>query len=194
MNHNNYSIDNIIKNELHLAEELPIKTIVKTFPKGTVLQKYGNVYEYNFFVICGIVQYSTFTKDNQEKILDFVLPNEFFGVYSFNFPQRAPLLYQISCVTECEFEMIPIKEYRRWLQTSLLLNKLSGYIHEYWFVKRMMKEREMLIETAEERYINLLETRPEIIQQIPVSKIAKYLGIHPDSLSRIRKTTKLAGK
>ncbi len=83
-----------------------------------------------------------------------------------------------------------VEDYRNELKTSLLLNSLSRYILEYWFVRRLKKEKEMLTKTAEERYASLLKYRSDLIAQIPVSKIAKYLGIHPDSLSRIRRVNK----
>ncbi len=45
----------------------------------------------------------------------------------------------------------------------------------------------MLTKTTTERYLELMENRPEIFEEIPLSRIAIYLGIVPRSLSRIRK-------
>jgi len=44
-----------------------------------------------------------------------------------------------------------------------------------------------LTKSAQERYDELLSKRPDLIRLVPVNKIAKYLGIHPESLSRLRK-------
>jgi len=41
--------------------------------------------------------------------------------------------------------------------------------------------------TPKERYLHLLKTRPELIQRVPQHQIASYLGVTPESLSRIRK-------
>jgi len=41
--------------------------------------------------------------------------------------------------------------------------------------------------TPEQRYLNLLKTRPDLLQRVPQYQIASYLGIEPQSLSRIRK-------
>jgi CRP-like cAMP-binding protein len=46
--------------------------------------------------------------------------------------------------------------------------------------------------SAEEKYLDLLKRSPEIVQRIPQHYIASYLGIRPQSLSRIRKN--LSGK
>lgn len=49
------------------------------------------------------------------------------------------------------------------------------------------REKDFLTKSAEQRYQALIAQRPDLIAQVPVHKIAKYLGIHPESLSRIRK-------
>lgn len=58
-------------------------------------------------------------------------------------------------------------------------------------VRELAKLKERMISaislTAEERYRNLLETAPDILQQAPLKHIASYLGVTDTSLSRIRK-------
>lgn len=46
---------------------------------------------------------------------------------------------------------------------------------------------DLLILSAEKRYLKLLTEQPEIIQNVPIQYIASYIGIKPESLSRIRK-------
>ncbi|WP_315823824.1 hypothetical protein [Paraflavitalea speifideaquila] len=58
---------------------------------------------------------------------------------------------------------------------------------EAQYVKRLRKEMDFLSYTAEERYVRLMEKNPQLIQQISVKHLSSYLGIQPESLSRIRK-------
>ncbi|MEM9936705.1 MAG: Crp/Fnr family transcriptional regulator, partial [Bacteroidota bacterium] len=44
-----------------------------------------------------------------------------------------------------------------------------------------------ITKTPEQRYLNLLETRPELVTRVPQYQLASYLGVKPESLSRIRK-------
>jgi len=46
--------------------------------------------------------------------------------------------------------------------------------------------KSLLYDTPEERYLNLMERDPELLQEIPLYSIASYLGIRPESLSRVR--------
>jgi CRP-like cAMP-binding protein len=44
-----------------------------------------------------------------------------------------------------------------------------------------------VLHSPEERYLNLLKTRPELLDRVPQYQLASYLGVTPESLSRIRK-------
>lgn len=186
MSENNYSIEKVIKETLKTEERLPLETTVKTFPKGAVILSPAIMFPNNIYVISGILQLSVRTKDDQERIMEFIFPNEFFGVYTFfgDLPKRR---YYLTCLTDCTLELMPMQEYYLKLNDSLVLNKLSRLVLEMWLVKRLKREIDMLSKTAEERYLDLMANRPDVLRQIPISKIAKYLGIHPDSLSRIRR-------
>ena len=48
--------------------------------------------------------------------------------------------------------------------------------------------------TPENRYLNLLQTRPDLLQRVPQHQLASYLGVTPESLSRIRKRITKAAK
>jgi sugar diacid utilization regulator len=58
---------------------------------------------------------------------------------------------------------------------------------ELIYMQREMKELQLHSRTAEDYYCDLLRTNKELIQQIPQKYLASYLGITPESLSRIRK-------
>ncbi len=69
----------------------------------------------------------------------------------------------------------------------MLANKLGRIVAEHYYINKTKREKDFLTKSATERYLELVNTRPELVQQIPVHFIAKYLGIKPESLSRIRK-------
>jgi CRP-like cAMP-binding protein len=50
-----------------------------------------------------------------------------------------------------------------------------------------MRISDLISSSAEDRYLHFLKTYPDIVQRVPQSQIASYLGITPQSLSRIRK-------
>jgi hypothetical protein len=56
------------------------------------------------------------------------------------------------------------------------------------YIIKTRLEKDFLNKSAQERFADLIASRPNILKLIPVHKIAKYLGLHPGSLSRIRKS------
>ena len=58
---------------------------------------------------------------------------------------------------------------------------------EATFLQQQKRMDVYITDTPEKRYIRLLETQPDIFQRVPQYHIASYLGVKPESLSRIRK-------
>lgn len=77
------------------------------------------------------------------------------------------------CAEDYEVEVM----YRRLLENSLILSQ--------------RKANFLRFETANERYARLLKEHPEIIQRAPLSQIASYLLMTPETLSRVRANTQL---
>ena len=125
-------------------------------------------------------------RNGQDRILDFFLPGSFFSSYS-SFLKQSPSDVQVLTITACELEVIYYEDLQDAYEHSLLANKLGRVATEQSYIKRVEREKDFLTKSAERRYQDLLISYPQIIHHIPVNKIAAYLGIHPESLSRIRK-------
>lgn len=168
------------------AIELPFQTVLKNFDKEVVITGYGQTERKIYLLHEGVVQVSTM-KEDEERILEFAFPNDFFGAYT-SFLLQQPSDVQVTTLATCQATVINREDLLRANQTSLLSNHISLYIAQQLFLSRARREKDFLTLSAEERYKLLLEKEPGIIQNIPGIKIAKYLGIQPESLSRIRKS------
>jgi len=69
---------------------------------------------------------------------------------------------------------------------------MCGILSEELLAKQQINFDEFKIFSPEQRYLNLLQTRPDLIQRVPQHQLASYLGIKPQSLSRMR--ARLIGK
>lgn len=187
MTENNYSgIQDYLKNNLKYNEKLPFNISVKVYPKGFCLISPGEVENNINFLVSGIVETRIIKKDGNERITEFFYPKSFFCSLS-SFLTREPSSVYMTCLTDCIIESISYEDYNADLETSLIVNKLGRNFVEQSYLLRIKKEKSMLTQNASERYMALMKNRPEVIQDIPLSKIAKYLGINPRSLSRIRR-------
>jgi CRP-like cAMP-binding protein len=71
--------------------------------------------------------------------------------------------------------------------TSINWANLGRIMVEQNFVATHLRLRSFLIQTAQERYEDLVDNNPEVLQRVPQYLIASYLGITPESLSRLRR-------
>jgi CRP-like cAMP-binding protein len=65
--------------------------------------------------------------------------------------------------------------------------KFGRLMAEYILVRIVQRNKSMLFLSPEDQYLNLMKERPKVLANIPQHYIASYLGIKPESLSRIRK-------
>jgi CRP-like cAMP-binding protein len=172
-----------LKTDFKDDHELPFKVTRKTFRKGDVLTAYGQIERNGYFLVRGLIEIAML-KDIDEKIIDFFLPPCFFCSYT-SFLSQQPSDVQVSALSDCEVEAFDYDELQRAYKTSLIANQIGRMATESIFMISTKREKDFLTKSAQERYDDLLSTRPDLIRLVPVNKIAKYLGIHPESLSRL---------
>lgn len=186
------NLSQIIKTAFDPYFEAPIKIwesfaekgeIIKT-KKNEILKKYGEREKYLYFIIEGSGGIVLFHNNNY-LCIDLCYEGDFFGDYlSFITNQITDLevitfesskLFRIS---KTNFQELSNTEYGRLI---CQIASDSSFIH------KQTQQLELLTKTAEQRYIQMLEKHPMIIQRTPNKFIASYLGITPESFSRIRK-------
>lgn len=166
--------------------DLPFSVREVHFEKDTIVTDYGAVEDQVYFIESGIVEVGLL-RQGEPRILDFFFPGEFFCSYA-SMLQRRPSDVQLSALTPLRCQAIHAQELLAAYAHSLFANRLGRIETERLYLKKVKREKDLLTKTAAERYQDLLDEHPQWIQQMPVQKIALYLGIHPGSLSRIRRT------
>ena len=181
-----YIENNIIKGNTALRREdsLPFPTYTKHFKKNEIITFYGQIERKAYLSINGIIE-STIEKDGETKIIDFVFPNHFICSYT-SFLLQTSSEIQTKAITDCDVEYFLKEDLEKAYQTSIVANQFGRFVTEQFFITKLQRENDFLTRSAKEVYLKLIEERPEILAKIPINKIAKYLGIHPESLSRIR--------
>jgi CRP-like cAMP-binding protein len=184
------SIKNFIATKVdtnyQLDDDLPFPISVKTFEKHTIITPYHQIEKKAYFLVRGIVKISVIREDGEERILEFFFPGNFFSAYT-SFLTQKPSKVEIEALTCCDVEVIEYADIQDAYTHSILANKLGRLVAEQYYISKTKREKDFLTKSATERYLELVDKRPELVKQIPVHAIAKYLGIKPESLSRIRK-------
>ncbi len=185
MNINQYIVKNIIKKTSEIeVDQYQFPTFKKIIKKNEIITRFGQLEQKAYFLISGITE-SAIEKDGEIKIIDFAFPNNFVCSYT-SFLRQEPSDIQIKAITDCEIEYFLKEDLEKAYKKSMIANQFGRYVTEYFFIKKLKRESDFLTKSAKEVYLNLIKEQPEVIKNIPINKIAKYLGIQPESLSRIR--------
>ena len=178
--------DYIIRNiGLDEGSKLPFSIELITAAKNKILTDYNQHENSVYFIRSGVV-ISSITYKDEERILDFHFPRTFCASYS-SLLTRETSDTRLLCYENCELEVVNYKELQAVYKTSLLANQLGRVATEQLFLSRVQREKELLTMNAEQRYQSLLNRNPALVQTIPVKELSKYLGVRPESLSRIRR-------
>jgi CRP-like cAMP-binding protein len=93
----------------------------------------------------------------------------------------------IQAIEECDICMIAKVDLDYLFLHSKKWERLGRIFFEAYTVQQEMRVRSFVSETASERYENLVKSKPELIRRTPQIYLASYLGITPQSLSRLRR-------
>ena len=157
----------------------------RVYKKGEIITRKGEIENYLSFIESGIVRYYIPEVEN-ELTFHFCFDKEFTCAYD-SFLCQNPSEYQLQALTDIEIWSIRYEDLQKvYLQTKVG-NYLGRFAAEKLYLAKSKREMSLLKYTAKERYLNLFEENPEIIEKIPLKYIASYIGITPQGLSRIRK-------
>ncbi len=137
------------------------------------------------FLCKGLVRYFVF-KNEEEATLEFTKEGEFVADYG-SFISKQPSIQNIQALEDCEFLIINYDELQKLYQVSKNANLLGRIIVEHRFIVMVNQLLTVHQFNPEDRYRYFLEQYKDLVQRIPQYLIASYVGVKPQSLSRIRK-------
>ncbi|WP_310555381.1 Crp/Fnr family transcriptional regulator [Flavobacterium sp.] len=182
-------IINNIKSFVALSQEdeeafIKILEIKKYAKKEFILQE-GQVCDKIFFINSGISRVF-FNIDGEEKIVQFFFSDSWFTDYS-SFLIGQPTNENLQAMEPCEVVHLKKNDLYKLYETNPVFERVGRVMAENAFMSLMQLNSMRTNLEPEDRYLNLLKQRPELVERIPQHYIASYLGIKPQSLSRIRK-------
>ena len=154
--------------------------------KGDFLQRQGEVARLGAFVTKGFLRSYVIDNKGKEHIIQFA-PENWWISDKLGMTKDAPATYFIDAIEDSDLLITDLHGH------LTMMEQISGYAES--FHKGMQKRTSAkdirivhsLTATAEERYNDFLATYPSIAQRVPQHMLASYLGITPETLSRIRK-------
>ncbi|MFN8299368.1 MAG: Crp/Fnr family transcriptional regulator [Chitinophagales bacterium] len=158
---------------------------IRQYKKGTVLLREGQISTEVYFVLEGCVR-QYYLVDGEEKTNNFFTEEQW--VISMNsFNQNIPSNHYLDCCMDCWLVVGNREKEEDLYKKFPRLETVSRRVMMQVFADQQELMASYATDSAEQRYLKLLKFRPDLLQKIPQYQIASYVGVKPESLSRIRK-------
>lgn len=159
--------------------------IPKKLRKKQYLLQEGDVCRYTAFVEKGMLRTFTVDEKGNEPILQFSMEGWWIAdLYSFL--TEEPSIYNVEALEECELLLITKENWEVLLAKVPAFERYFRLLIQNNLIATQRRLMSSLSESAEEKYTKLINNFPGCIQRVPQHMIASYLGITPETLSRIR--------
>lgn len=167
-------------------EQLTDKLKAATIEKGAVILQPGEICNHSFFVEQGLLRSYTIDQSGKEHIIQFATESWIISDRSSTFFNE-PSDFFIDAVEPTTFLYLDqdfIHKASEMSASFRVFNEKALQNH----IRHLQKRINLLLgATAEQRYLDFIKLYPDVTLRVPQWMIASYLGITPESLSRVRK-------
>ncbi len=184
---------NFIEGRVSISDE-ERKVLLASFKvsnknKNDYLIKHDDRARHLYFIVNGSIRIFKYDSEGNEITTHLFRANSF--VTSFeSFVNATPSDENVQCISQCEYLSISKEDYDAFYKTVKAWPIFCRKIYEDYIKKKDERIYAFQHLSATERYQNLMETEPDVVLNTEVKYLASYLGIKPQSLSRIRSSIK----
>ena len=156
----------------------PIKRLDHLFTEGSIVKEL-------YFINEGVMR-GYYVKDGKEITTNFYFgPTMMTDISTIR--KEIPTLLNIQALKTCDCLAANFAELEALAEQYPNINEVFFKFMEHLYMFGFMLQLTFIYDTPQERYIKLFSERPKVIAESPQHYIASYLGIKPETLSRIRK-------
>lgn len=154
--------------------------------KGQYVFNQGDKKEAIYFVKSGLLKAFYTSEQGKESIKSFLFPNDVIGSLTALYLQQSSS-FSLICLAPTVLIKLSFKDILMQAKHDIIFaNELNNLLLTL-ALKKETREYELLTLTAEQRYTKLIQSTPELLQNITQRDLASYLGVTPVGLSRIKK-------
>lgn len=161
-----------------------IHFIFKQFKKHQFLVLPGEAVHYNYFVLSGLLKLVYTEETAKEHILAFAMEDWWESDSLAYFTQTKATL-SLECIEDTQVLCLSLENYQALCSG---LPKIEHFFHEKVILGFLAAQRRilsLLTTNAQERYEQLIQKHPSLLQRVPKALLAAYLGVSRETLSRL---------
>jgi CRP-like cAMP-binding protein len=165
-------------------EELSDLVKLQKFPKDTVLLELGQVTNYLSLLVEGSVR-AIYYRDGKEITSWFGFERDFISSF-YSFVSRKSSPESIVTISDCKMFSISYEDLQFLYEKDSIWNKLGRIVTEQYYIEYRERILSLQSMSAAERYDDLLDKHPDILDKVKLGHLSSYLGITQETLSRLR--------
>ncbi|MEP5341064.1 MAG: Crp/Fnr family transcriptional regulator [Algibacter sp.] len=159
----------------------------KVYKKHQIVLHEGDYAQFDFFVIKGLMRVTRLDSEGKEHILQFGMENSWV-TDGESYHHKTASLLTIDCLEETEVLSLTLENKEKLIKE---LQKMQIFLLKKTINEHIVLQKRILCflsNNANDRYHNILSLSPSLIQRVPKSMIASYLGVTRETLSRLSKS------
>jgi CRP-like cAMP-binding protein len=160
---------------------------VRTVKRKKNIVDSGDEAHFMCFLNNGLFRAYIYDYKGDEQTTDLITEGNWFGDFTALISGRKTSIY-LEALEDSEVVLLPVKEIRRFCDEIPMFDRALRQTIEYYFVKAMTHAKKMNYAgcPAQERYKEFLKKYPSLNKRVPALYLASFLGITPETLSRLR--------
>lgn len=162
------------------------KATILELPKDEYFSEAGKIAQRVGFISDGIIRVCYYNNQGEEITKYFIEENNLV-VDLESFDNEIPSSAYVQAITDCKLLLFSKKDWNELLDTIIGWDTIVHKIISKALRQKVDRRSPLVSEDATTRYLKFLEIYPNVVNRIPLSYIASYLGVTQSSLSRIRK-------
>lgn len=168
-------------------EEFISSLKIKQIKKKKNLLNEGDSGNMMYYLNEGLFRYYIFDDSGNEHTIDLIAQNNWFGDAEA-FLSRRPAGINIEAIEDCQVFALSYEDLHRFYDEIPMFERAVRKIIERYFVKALQRGKKVNRAgySAQERYQEFLRSQPKLGNRVPAIYLSSYLGITPETLSRLR--------
>jgi len=160
--------------------------LVQEYKKGTVLLRQGDVPTKCYFILKGCVRQYSIDEMGREITSNFYMEEQSISIFNHHKKDKSSA-YSFTCTEDCILVVGDLDINKEMFTKYTQLESMTHKMIEEKLGEVQDEMAEFIASTPEERYKALLRKRANLVDRVPQHQLASYLGITPESFSRIKK-------